>query len=312
MRRTFSLLGLVLVGLIAATRGSFAAEPVPQPPSLKALATFVASLKPEAESRGVSSATFDAAFAGVTPDPSVAALTRRQPELGKPTGAYLEAAVTPARVAQGHALLAQWHDDIAGIERRFGVPGEILVAIWGLETNYGASPGGKDVIRSLATLAAMGYRPDLYHDELLAALDILQRGEASREQLRGSWAGAMGQPQFMPSSFEKFAVDGDGDGRRDIWGDVPDALASIASFLSQQGWTPGLPWGLAVTLPKGFDLAAAGRAPFSNWAERGVVRTDGEALPESGEGILYFPAGCTGPRLPGHDQLHRHQDLQFV
>ncbi len=294
MRQTPVFLGLV-AGLILAPLLSRAAEPAPQPPSPAALAAFVAGLKPAAATRGVSSDTFDAAFAGMTPDPSVAALTRRQPELGKPTGAYLAGAVTPARVAQGRALLAQWHDELAAIERRFGVPGEILVAIWGLETNYGASPGGKDVIRSMATLAAMSFRPDLYRDELLAALDILQRGEASRDQLRGSWAGAMGQPQFMPSSFEKYAVDGDGDGRRDIWGDVPDALASIASFLKQQGWTSGLPWGIPVTLPTGFYLGAAGRASFPTWAERGVVRDDGEALPESGEGILYFPAGAPGP-----------------
>ncbi len=295
MRLTHLVSCVVTAGLIVAPIISRAAEPAPQPPSPAALAAFIAALKPAAEARGVSPTTFDAAFAGVTPDPSVAALTRQQPELGKPTGAYLAAAVTAARVAQGRALLAQWHVDIAGIERRFGVPGEILVAIWGLETNYGASPGGKDVIRSMATLAAMGYRPDLYRDELLAALDILQRGEASRDQLRGSWAGAMGQPQFMPSSFDKYAVDGDGDGHRDIWGDVPDALASIASFLKEQGWTPGLPWGIPVTLPKGFDLGAAGRAAFPAWAERGVAQADGDALPKSGEGILYFPAGAPGP-----------------
>ena len=272
-----------------------AAEPAPRPPTLAALASFVASLRPLADARGISPATFAAAFSGVTPDASVAALTRRQPELKKPTGAYLAAAVTPARVAEGSALLAQWHDDLAGIERRFGVPAPILVAIWGLETDYGAAPGSKDVIRSMATLGAMGYRPDLYRDELLSALDILQRGDASRDALRGSWAGAMGQPQFMPSSFERYAVDWHGDGRRDIWGDVPDALASIAHFLKEQGWTPDRPWGFEVRLPPGFDLAAAGRAPFPTWAERGVVRPDGAAMPEAGEGILYFPAGAAGP-----------------
>ena len=272
-----------------------AAEPAPQPPSPAALAAFVASLKPDAEARGVSSATFDAAFAGVTPDGSVAALTRRQAELNKPTGAYLAAAVTSARVAEGSALLAKWRDDLAGIERRFGVPGPILVAIWGLETNYGAAPGSKDVIRSMATLGAMGYRPDLYRDELLAALVILQRGDATRDQLRGSWAGAMGQPQFMPSSFLKDAVDWHGDGRRDIWGDAPDTLASIAAFLHDQGWTPGLPWGFEVRLPPTFDIGAAARAPFPAWAARGVARADGGAMPAEGQGVLYFPAGSSGP-----------------
>ncbi|WP_237478865.1 lytic murein transglycosylase [Lichenibacterium dinghuense] len=272
-----------------------AAEPAPQPPSPAALAAFVASLRPAAAARGVTPATFDAAFAGVAPDPAVAALTRRQAELNKPTGAYLAAAVTPARVAEGRALLAKYSDDLAAIERRFGVPGPILVAIWGLETNYGAAPGAKDVIRSMATLGAMGYRADLYRDELLAALDILQRGEAPRDALRGSWAGAMGQPQFMPSSFLKYAVDWHGDGRRDIWGDAPDALASIADFLHEQGWTPGQPWGFEVRLPDDFDLGAASRAPFPAWAARGVVRADGDALPGDGTGILYFPAGSPGP-----------------
>ena len=280
---------------MAAPRAALSAEPTPLPPSPAVLAAFLASLKPTAEARGVSAATFDAAFAGVTPDPAVAALTRRQAELNKPTGAYLTAAVTPARVAEGSALLERWHDDLAAIERRFGVPAPILVAIWGLETNYGAAPGSRDVIRSMATLGAMGYRPELYRDELVAALDILQRGEASRDALRGSWAGAMGQPQFMPSSFLKYAVDWHGDGRRDIWGDAPDALASMADFLHEQGWTPRLPWGFEVRLPAGFDIGAAARAPFPAWAARGVVRADGGALPADGTGILYFPAGSPGP-----------------
>lgn len=275
--------------------GAGAAEPAPEPPSPAALLAFEASLKPEAEAHGIPSAAFDAAFAGVTPDPSVAALTRRQPELNKPTGAYLLAAVPPTRIAEGRALLARWRDDLAGIEARFGVPGPILVAIWGLETDYGAAPGTKDVIRSMATLGAMGFRPDLYRDELLAALDILAHGQATREQLRGSWAGAMGQPQFMPSSFLRYAVDWHRDGRRDIWGDAPDALASIAAFLRGEGWTPGLPWGFEVRLPKNLDLGAAGRAPFPDWIARGVTRADGAELPRTGEGILYFPAGFAGP-----------------
>ena len=284
----------IAMAILAAASAS-AAEPAPQPPSPAAMAAFVATLKPAADARGISPATFDAAFAGVTPDPAVAALTRRQAELNKPTGAYLAAAVTAVRVADGASLLSRWHDDLAAIERRFGVPGAVLVAIWGLETNYGAAPGSKDVVRSMATLGAMGYRPDLYRDELLAALDILQRGEAPRDALRGSWAGAMGQPQFMPSSFLKYAVDWRGDGRRDIWGDTPDALASIADFLHEQGWTQGLPWGFEVRLPPGFDIGAAARAPFPAWAARGVSRADGGALPEDGTGILYFPAGAPGP-----------------
>jgi membrane-bound lytic murein transglycosylase B len=142
----------------------------------------------------------------------------------------------------------------------------------------------------------MNVRPELYRAELLAALKMLQDGDVRRPDLRGSWAGAMGQPQFMPSSFEAFAVDGNGDGRRDIWTNVPDALASIANFLRAQGWQPQRPWGFEVRLPPGFDFAV-GRAGYDAWASRGFARPDGTAMPGSGEGILYFPAGSKGPAL---------------
>ena len=288
--------------LLLAVMGSFAApglvavpaaESAPATPSAAVFASFLASLRPEAEARGIPAAIFDEAFGGMVPDPSVAALTRAQPELLKPTGAYLAAQVTPARVAEGRKLMERWRDALDADERRFGVPGAIVVAVWGLETNYGASPGGKDVLRAMATLAALSYRTDLYRTELLAALDLLNRGEVTRAELKGSWAGAMGQPQFMPSSFAKYAVDGDG--RRDIWTSVPDTLASIANFLHQQGWQPGQLWGFEVDLPPGFDLAGPSRAPFADWASRGLTRPGGAALPSQGLGILYFPAGAKGP-----------------
>lgn len=259
-----------------------------------AFRVFVESLRPEADRQGVPRATFEAAFAGLTPDPSLAALTARQPEFAKPLGAYLAAQVTPARVAAGRGLLERWGADLAAIERRSGVPGPIVVAVWGLETNYGASTGGKDVIRSMATLGALGYRPDLYRAELLAALAMLRDGDARRTDLRGSWAGAMGLPQFMPSSFRAFAVDGDGDGRRDIWADVPDALASIANFLRGKGWAPDRPWGFQVAVPPGLDLRAS-RGEARDWAARGVARADGAPMPDAGELTLFFPAGAAGP-----------------
>ncbi len=278
----------------ASLRPRAAEAAAPAVPSAAAFRAFLASLRPAAEAQGVSSRTFDAALAGLEPDPAVAAMTRRQPEELKPVGAYLAAQVTPARAATGRALLARWHADLAAIERMYGIPAAIVVAVWGLETNYGASPGAKDVIRSMATLAAMDYRPELYRAELLSALVLLERGEASRDMLRGSWAGAMGQPQFMPSSFERYAVDWDRDGRRDIWGSVPDALASIANFLARQGWRPERPWGLEVRLPPGLDLLI-GRAAFADWRARGVSRPGGAPLPETGDAVLYFPAGATGP-----------------
>ena len=296
-RRASTILALatMLIGAAASPVAPRAAESAPLVPTATSFASFLAALRTDAEARGVSAATFDQAFAGMAPDPSVAALTRAQPEQLKTTGAYLAAQVTPVRVAEGRRIVAQRHDALAADAARFGVPGAIVAAVWGLETNYGASPGGKDVLRSMATLAAMDYRPDLYRTELLAALDLLQSGEVTRAELRGSWAGAMGQPQFMPSSFAKYAVDGDGDGRRDIWTSVPDTLASIANFLHRQGWHAGQPWGFEIELPRGFDLAGPSRAPFADWASRGVSRPDGAPLPVEGDGILYFPAGATGP-----------------
>ena len=267
---------------------------MPKVPSAVELQAFVSSLRPAAAAEGVTGSTFEAAFAGVTPDPSVVAMTRRQPELLKPVGGYLAAQVTPARIAAGRALGVRWHDVLDTIEKRYGVPPAIVMAVWGLETNYGASTGNKDVIRSMATLAAMDYRADLYRAELLAALDLLQTGAASREALRGSWAGAMGQPQFMPSSFATYAVDGDNDGHRDIWTDVPDSLASIANFLASQGWRRELPWGFEVRLPRTLDLADS-HGTFAEWAARGVVRPGGASLPAVGAAVLYFPSGSAGP-----------------
>ncbi len=265
-----------------------------QAPASTAFSAFLASLWPEAQGRGVTRETFDKALAGVAPDPSVAVMTRKQPEELKPVGAYLGAQVTSGRIAAGKAVLARWSADLDAMERRYGVPREIVVAIFGMETNYGTSTGNKDVVRSLATLAAMDYRPELYRAELLSALAMLQSGDVAREKMRGSWAGAMGLPQFMPSSYATYAVDGNGDGRRDIWGNVPDALASIANFLRQQGWQPGQPWGCEVKLPAGLDLGRS-RASYADWAAAGVMRADKAPMPASGDAILLFPAGAKGP-----------------
>lgn len=286
VRRAGAVLAFLALGWTA---------PVAAPaPPLPDLAPLLAALRVEAAAHELRPALVEAVFAGMTADPAVAALTRRQPEFAKPLGAYLATQVTPARVAAGQALLQRWQPDLTRAEQRFGVPRAILIAVWGLETNYGAAAGGKDVFRSMATLAALGVRPELYRAELLAAFALLQGGEVSRGQLVGSWAGAMGQPQFMPSSFAAYAVDGDGDGRRDIWTDVPDALASIANFLQARGWQAGQPWGFEVRLPPGLDPARS-RAGFADWAARGVARADGGALPTDGEGILLYPAGRDGP-----------------
>lgn len=251
-------------------------------------------LWPLAEARGISRTTFEAAFAGLTPDARVVTLTHRQPEYGKPFGAYVNAMASPARIEAGRRKAAQWADTLGRVERAYGVERWIILALWGIETSYGADRDRWDVIRSLATLVEAGYRAPYFRSELLVALKILQDGHVARKNFLGSWAGAMGQPQFMPSNFYDYAVDFSGDGRRDIWSDVPDVLASIGNYLHKEGWTPGLPWGIEVRLPPGFDLRKS-RATFAQWAALGLARADGGTLPAEGDAILFFPSGAHGP-----------------
>jgi membrane-bound lytic murein transglycosylase B len=256
--------------------------------------SFVAALWPEAQARGVSRPTFDAAFRGMTPDPKVLALTRKQSEFVQPIWTYLEGAVAPSRLARGREAASRWSEALAGVERVYGVPRSVVLGVWGMETNFGSFTGGFPVIRSLATLAHARYRGDFFRDELLGALQVLEQERVRSEDMVGSWAGAMGQTQFMPSSFLKFAVDGDGDRTRDIWSSVPDALASTANYLRQHGWQSGLPWGFEVELPEGFDFRNY-RHGFSSWAGLGLRRVDGQALPRSGEATLFLPGGARGP-----------------
>ena len=255
---------------------------------------FVESLWPAARAKGVQRTTFDGAFAGVTPDAKVAELTRRQSEFVKPVWDYLESAVTAARIDKGREMAGEWQSALAAAERRYGVERSVILGIWGMETNYGTFTGGKDVIRSLATLAHLGYRGEFFRDELLTALVILEQGHIDREDMKGSWAGAMGQTQFMPSSFMTYAVDADGDGHKNIWTSMPDAIASTANYLHKHGWTPGLPWAVEVRRPEGFDWKTRS-ASFSGWSRLGFRLTDGKAMPHGGEATLFLPAGARGP-----------------
>lgn len=260
-----------------------------------AFRAFVAALRPDAAARGVSAQTFDAAFRGITgPDPGILAHTRRQSEFVRPVWDYLVGAVSPGRIARGRARAAAVATTLQAIKTRFGVPGPMVTAFWGVESDFGDSAGSVPTIRALATLAEARHRGTLFRDELLAALTILQRGDITPDRMSGSWAGAMGQVQFLPSTYLAHAVDFDGDGRRDIWASAADSLASIAAYLKDLGWDPALSWGYEVRLPKDFDLS-----PYSDelgsFAERGVARTDGKPLPGRGRASLFLPGGLGAP-----------------
>ena len=219
---------------------------------------FLESLWPRAREQGVTRATFDAELMNLSPDPGLMGAGARQAEFERTIKAYIDDAVSAGRVARGQAARARWANALARIERKEGVPAEIILAVWGMETDFGkASAGEKDVIRSLATLAFARGRDDLF-DEVIAALVMIQRGLATRARLRGSWAGAMGQPQFLPSAYLKYAVSFGDAGAPDIWTSTEDSLASIAHFLRAQGWAPGQIWGAETKVPTGDDWRTTG------------------------------------------------------
>ncbi len=255
-------------------------------------------------------------LAGLSPDPRVTSLDGRQPELSKPIGDYMRAAVSDRTVALGqtkHAAAAVW---LPQIEDRFGVPGPILTAVWGAESSYGAVQGDMDVIRSLATLAAAGRRRDWAESQIWAALRMISTGAAVREQMKGSWAGAMGQTQMIPESYLANAVDGDGDGRRDIWGSPADALASAANLLQHYGWKRGGGWAREVLTPAGFDFSVTEGAmqTASAWALDGVRAASGSDWSETDANApaqLIAPAGSTGPLflvLPNHFVIRKYNN----
>ncbi|HET7847603.1 MAG TPA: lytic murein transglycosylase [Pseudolabrys sp.] len=259
----------------------------------QSFAAFLDALWPDARANGITRGNFDLAFKGLSPDPRVIAATKRQPEYGKPFGAYVNAIASKRRAADGRQKAAQWSKTFDAVERQFGVERWILLALWGVETDYGTEKDRWDVFRSLATLAYAGYRDPYFRNELLVALRIMQDEHYPRGKMVSSWAGAMGQTQFMPSNFVDYALDFSGDGRRDIWTNVPDVLGSTANYLHKQHWQAGVPWGFEVLVPKGFDYRRS-RASFAEWQKLGVRRADGKPFPQ-GDGILFFPAGAEGP-----------------
>lgn len=295
-----SLLGLLSAGSVPLPAAAEPARPatINSPPGeAAAFRAFLDGLWPDAAVAGISRATFDAALRDLAaPDPSIVAQTKRQSEFSRPISQYIAGAVSPGRIAKGRALATRWSSVLDKIEHRYRVQRSIVLAIWGLESGFGAASGSFPVVRSLATLAFVGQRRGLFQRELTDALRIMQGEHLQPSALTGSWAGAMGQTQFMPSSFLAHAVDGDGDGRRDIWNSVPDVLASIANFLAQSSWQAGLPWGVEIVLPDGMDLSVHRRA-LADWARLGVRRADGRALPQAGDASLFLPAGIKGPSL---------------
>ena len=236
---------------------------------------------------------------GLQPDMSVIEKLNYQPEFKLPIWDYLAALVDDERVADGQARLAEHAEVLARVQQRHGVDPATVVAVWGVESNFGRNFGSYPLVQALGTLSCYGRRQAFFRGEFYAALRILQSGDIAPERLVGSWAGAFGHTQFMPSTFERLAVDGDGDGRRDLIDNTADALASTANFLKRAGWQAGQPWGFEVSLPEGFNASGEGRRskrPISEWVARGLRRVDGSALPQDlGPAGLLLPAGPQGP-----------------
>ena len=288
--------------IIAAATPQAGSTEAPAPDLESQFRTWLPRFKEKALAAGVPAEVVERELANLAPDPSVAAKSSQQPEFSRPIGDYIKAVVNPDKIALARQKRAENAGALLEIEDRTGVPAEMTVAIWGAESGYGKFQGDYDVIRSIATLAAEGRRAALFESELIAALKIIATGEASRAQLKGSWAGAMGQTQFEPSDYLAYAVDGDHDGRRDIWGSSADALASTANFLSKKAhWRPGESWAREVTLPPGFDcyLAETASLKQSEWAALGLKLADPAASwnpADEGEAVvLLLPAGHAGP-----------------
>jgi membrane-bound lytic murein transglycosylase B len=282
-----------------------AVAPAPALPPLPAMGgdaafqAFIRDFETTAVAAGITPDTYNRAVAGITPVPAIQTVIDNQPEFAKQVWTYLDGTVSARRVANAQVMLARYGDVLAGIESRSGVPKEILVAIWGMETDYGGSKGDYSMFATLATQAYAGPRQQYARRELLAALKLMQQGNYPLSEMVSSWAGAFGQTQFMPSTFFKYATDGDGDGKVDLWTSPADALASTAALFQQEGWQTGKPWAYEVKLPKDFDFSIADldiQKPLSDWAAMGVETADGAALPAGDDAAsLYLPAGARGP-----------------
>jgi len=278
-------------------------HPLMAPDAIEAAAAnfgrCIASFWPQAAQRGVSRRTFDMSTRGLQPDMKIMELLDAQPEFTKPVWEYLDILVNDSRITTGRQALAQNRAVYDAVEKTYGVDRYILTAIWGVESNFGTQGGERSVVQSTATLACIGRRQNYFRDEFLTALEILERGDVPAEHLKGSWAGAFGPTQFMPTSFKRFAVDFDGDGKKNVVDSIPDLLASTANNLKRDGWHAGASWGYEVALPAKFNFMLVDRSirkPLHDWESLGVKRVGDKSFPRPGDmASLLVPAGARGP-----------------
>jgi membrane-bound lytic murein transglycosylase B len=282
-----------------------AALPARADPARPPFAEWLAGLRVDARAAGVRDATLDRALAGIEPIPRVIELDRRQPELTLTFQEYMDRVVPPSRIEKGRQRLGENRDLLQSISAKYGVQARFLVAFWGVETDFGRQTGGFPVVAALATLAYDGRRSAYFRKELIHALEILDAGHVAPERMIGSWAGAMGQTQFMPSSFRSFAVDHDGDGRIDLWNSRPDVFASAANYLKRSGWKGDETWGRPAKLPAGFDARLVGTGvvkTLAEWSALGLTRADGSALPQRPlKASVVLAEGTKGPAFLVYD-----------
>ncbi len=321
--RRFCLLGLSALSLSACIGGGAPMSAPARSAPMRAQAnpafdSWKQQFKGRATSAGIPSSNVETALnsAGFLPD--VIARDRRQTEFTRTLEDYLGIAVSPERLAGGRAALSRHASTLRAIEARYDVEAEVITAIWGLESRYGTERGDIPVISALATLAFDGRRGAFFESQLIAALRILQRGDTSTANPRGSWAGAMGHTQFIPTTYQGYAVDFTGNGRRDIWSEDPsDALASAANYLSRMGWRRGRPWGVEVRLPDGFDMGSTGRGStrsVSAWTDAGVRDMDGRPVTDHGAASIIIPDGPRGPAFmtfSNFTTLTRYNNSEF-
>ena len=289
---------------------------VPQTARADAFTSCVASKWPAARSAGVTRATFDAAMRGMRPDPDTVRLSNNQSEFVKPIWEYLETAVSDKRVRDGRAMLARYRTTLEQVGERYSVDPEVVLAIWGMETSYGSYMGDHNAVRAAATLACNGRRrSDFWTQQFAAALKIAQDGHVPLDQMKSSWGAAMGHTQFIPTSWQAYAADFDGDGKRDVWRSIPDAFASTANYLHKHGWNYHETWGYEVVVPRNFDHKRADgkqKRTLAQWEALGITRAGGGSWPRpDDQAYLLYPAGANGPAflmLRNFDVIKRYNN----